>query len=645
MKKNLEFIYIRVLIVIIHDLIMAAVAFEAAILARYQILGTPQEFLFLWPATLSFVLICSITFWKIGLYRGIWHYASINDLITISKAVIFSLLFFIPIMFIFTRLESFPRSTLFILFPLLIVLLTTPRLLYRIIKDRNLHNIFDNFKKNKIQVLMYGVNDETERFIREVNRPGNSPYTVIGIIDAKADTIGRDIHGIRIWGTLENLENIIFKLKNKKHNPQKLIISNTKISSNTLKKLLEDSEKLGITVAKLPKITQFFQADSSENLEFPFKKTIQPLAVEDLLHRPQHNLNNEEIRSMVKSRKILVTGAGGTIGSEIVRQIIDLQPSELCLLDNNEFALYKIETEINELYPELIKEVNIADIRSFPIVENIFKNFMPDIVFHTAALKHVPLVENNPIEAILTNIIGTKNIANISKKYFCKTMVLISSDKAVYPSSTMGKTKRIAETYCQSIGINNNNEKQNRTKFVVVRFGNVLGSTGSVVPLFQRQIATGGPVTVTHPDATRYFMTTKEAVRLVLHASTIENDVKNSKKVFILDMGEPVKIQDLAKQLIRMEGLQPDKDIKIKFVGLRKGEKIHESLYHDQETLTTTEISGINETNIFVPDLNHLEKNIKKLEILSADLDANKALELLSEMVKSYMTKNIDKKL
>ena len=636
MKNFTQLPFWRNFIVALHDLIMACIAFEISILARYEIIGYPQEIFFLWPATLSFVLICSITFWHLGLYRGIWHYASITDLLTITKAVLISILLFFPLMFLITRLESFPRSTLLLLFPMLIIFLSTPRLIYRIIKDRNLENIFENISKNKIQVVMVGADNESERFIREVNRPGSSPYKVIGIIDSSIKSVGRNIRGVRIWGTLTDLEKIIFRLNSKNFNPQKIIISNAKISSDKLNILLESSEKLGLTVSKLPRITELFKADDSDKLNFPIYSTLQPLAIEDLLQRPQQTLNNDKVDSMINDQKILISGAGGTIGSEIVRQIINLNPKAICVLDNNEFALYKIQTEINEKYPDLEKNIVIGDIRNIDSINRIFQNFKPDIVFHAAALKHVPLVEQNPTEAILTNIIGTKNIANASKNFSCKVMVLISSDKAVYPSSVMGQTKRIAESYCQSLAISEINKPNKDTNFVIVRFGNVLGSTGSVVPLFQRQIKIGGPITVTHPDATRYFMTSKEAVRLVLHAATLQENYENLNRIFILDMGEPIRIQDLARQLIRMEGLQPDKDIQISFTGLRRGEKIHESLFYKEEVLMTTNISGIKEAKLFVPDLLEIEAHIKNLKILSESGQVNEAKKLLNKMVNDY---------
>ncbi|PPR79482.1 MAG: UDP-N-acetyl-alpha-D-glucosamine C6 dehydratase [Alphaproteobacteria bacterium MarineAlpha2_Bin1] len=634
--KNLKQIpFLRVFIVAAHDLIMAGVAFQISILARYEIIGYPQEIFFLWPGTLSFVLICSITFWKLGLYRGIWHYASITDLLSITKAVTFSILLFIPLMFLVTRLESFPRSALFFLFPLLIIFLSTPRLLYRIIKDRNFENIFEKNYNKRTQVLMVGADNESERFIREANRPGSSPYRVIGIIDSSLNNIGRDIRGVRVWGKLIDLEKVILKLNSKNLSPQKIILSNSKIDPDKLNTLLEISQKLGLTVSKLPKITELFHADTSDKLNLPIYSTLQPLALEDLLQRPQQILNNDKINSIFNGQKIFISGAGGTIGSEIVRQIINLNPSAICILDNNEFALYKIETEINEIYPNLNKLVILADIRNTKVINRIFNNFKPDIVFHAAALKHVTLVEQNPTEAILTNILGTKNIANAAKKSSCKIMVFISSDKAVYPSSVMGQTKRIAESYCQSLALSSLNETSN-TSFVIVRFGNVLGSTGSVVPLFQRQIALGGPITVTHPDATRYFMTSKEAVRLVLHASTIQENEEYLNKIFILDMGEPIRIQDLARQLIRMEGLEPDKDIKIVFTGLRRGEKIHESLFYDEEILLETQIAGIKQAKLFVPDLYEIDTNVENLKNLSESGKTNDAIELLNNMIHEY---------
>ncbi|MBL41717.1 MAG: nucleotide sugar dehydratase [Rhodospirillaceae bacterium] len=635
MKYSNQIPFLRVFVVAAHDLIMACLAFEISILARYEIIGYPQEIFFLWPGTLSFVLICSFTFWKLGLYRGLWHYASITDLLTIAKAVTFSILLFIPLMFLITRLESFPRTALFFLFPLLVIFLSTPRLLYRIIKDRNLENIFEKNTKNKIQVLMVGADNESERFIREANRHSSSPYKVIGIIDNSSKNIGRDIRGVRVWGTLIDLEKIILKLNSKNLNPQKIILSNSKINPDKLNSLLNNSQRLGLTVSKLPRITELFNADRTDKLNLPIYSTLQPLALEDLLQRPQQILNNDRIDSMFNNQKILVTGAGGTIGSEIVRQIINLNPSKICILDNNEFALYKIETEINERYPNLNKSIILGDIKNNNVINRIFDDFKPDIVFHAAALKHVPLVEDNPTEAIKTNILGTKNIANAAKNSDCKVMVFISSDKAVYPSSIMGQTKRIAEYYCQSLALSSKKESKN-TSFVIVRFGNVLGSTGSVVPLFQRQIALGGPITVTHPDVTRYFMTSKEAVKLVLHASTIQENDEYLNRIFILDMGEPIKIQDLARQLIRMEGLEPDKDIKISYIGLRQGEKIHESLFYDEEVLVETKIAGIREAKLFAPDLNEINTHLEHLKTLSDAGKSNNAIKLLNKMVNEY---------
>jgi O-antigen biosynthesis protein WbqV len=307
---------------------------------------------------------------------------------------------------------------------------------------------------------------------------------------------------------------------------------------------------------------------------------VRPVAVEDLLGRPEIVLQQDKIAALVAGRRVIVTGAGGSIGSELVRQIAALQPRKLVLVDNGEFNLYTIDHEIRAQHPAIQVHTILADVRDRTRVDSIFITEQPDVVFHAAALKHVPLVEANIREAVLTNVQGSKNVADAARQVQAQALVMISSDKAINPTNIMGATKRIAEAYCQTLDL----MPGTSTRFMTVRFGNVLGSSGSVVPLFQKQLERGGPLTVTHPDVTRYFMTVREAVALVLQASAHGLGSGSDRgKIFVLDMGQPVKIVDLARQMIRLAGFRPDEDIKIAFTGLRPGEKLYEELFGIEE--------------------------------------------------------------
>ena len=334
--------------------------------------------------------------------------------------------------------------------------------------------------------------------------------------------------------------------------------------------LLDKADALGVTLARLPRMTDF-RAAASGRVE------LRPIAIEDLLGRPQQVLDRAAMERLIRGRRVLVTGAGGTIGGELARQIAALGPAHLTLLDNTEYALYTIDLEIGERTPDLPRDSVLADVRDRERLRDIVARHAPDLVFHAAALKHVPIVEAHPDEGVLTNAVGTRNVADACRAAGVGAMVLISTDKAVNPATVMGATKRIAESYCQALNLAREAGRDvGPTRFITVRFGNVLGSTGSVVPLFTRQLAQGGPLTVTHPEMTRYFMTVREAVELVLEASalgTAGGPAENSggSAIFVLDMGEPVRIMDLAQQMIRLAGLTPGDDIEIRITGLRPG--------------------------------------------------------------------------
>ena len=569
----------------LHDTLMAGLAF---VLAMYLRVGDDAFGAYRGPLLAGvpiFMLSGAISFRLLGLYRGLWRYASGRDLLSIVKAVLLALLIFLPLMFLKNRLELFPRQVLPILGLVLMVFLAGPRLLYRMAKDRVAGGRVE--QSRRIPVLLIGAGDGAELFIRAMAGNSAHPYRVVGVLDdIKRNLAGRQIRDIKILGHVDDLPAVIERLTKNGDRPQRLIVTrpSAELDGAAMRRLVDLAQPFGFAIARLPALTEFRDAVADGRLK------LQPVAVVDLLGRPQVVHDTEVLSAMVKGHRILVTGAGGTIGGELTRQLAALAPSRLALVEHGEFALYNIGQTIGGEYPGLDFATHLGDIRDRDRIMALFADEQPDIVFHAAALKHLPLAEINPSECVLTNAIGTRNVADAARAAGAKAVVMISTDKAVHPSSIMGLTKRIAETYCQAVDV----DGEPKTRFVTVRFGNVLGSTGSVVPLFERQLAAGGPLTVTHPDVERYFMTCGEAVQLVLQtAAHAVAGLGERGRIFVLDMGEPVKIVDLARQMIRLAGLEPDRDIQIKFTGLRNGEKLTERLSDEDEPLQPTQLSGI----------------------------------------------------
>ncbi len=612
----------RIAVVAIHDVVMAMLSFELAVWFRYQTYGKPQEFFFLWHGTAIFTIVCFVVFWRMGLYRGIWHYASLSDVITIVKAVTLAILIFLPVMFVLDRLANFPRSAMFLNWPLLVVLLMASRMVYRFSKDGDLHAVFERTDDGRVPVLLIGAGDEAETFIRGLARDRLAPYRVVGIVDHKTSRIGRDIRGVTVMGGLGEVADIVTRLAAQGRKPQRMIITWAKLDGAAIGMLLEEAEALGLTLSRMPRLTELQSGKRGNNLE------LQPVDVEDLLGRPQQVLDRDAMRSLIAGRRVLITGAGGTIGSELARQIAAYEPAHVALLDNGEHALYRIDLEYGESWPNLSRAAVLGDVRDKERLAVVFQRQRPDLVFHAAAFKHVPMVEGNPNEGVLTNVMGTANVAHACQAANVNVMVQISTDKAVNPTSVMGASKRIAEMICQGHSLT-----ASRCRFVTVRFGNVLGSTGSVVPLFQRQLARGGPLTVTDAEVTRYFMTTREAVELILSATAHPPTGDEGGKIFVLDMGQPVRILDLARQMIRLAGLTPEVDIPITYTGLRPGEKLYEELLHDGETPRPTPIAGVNLAAPRVIDHDLLSAQVEQLAAAAAARDTERTLALIRHLV------------
>ncbi len=574
-----------------HDIVMAAASFALSLYLRLGDLAfaDPYDDILL-PGTLAFAAIAAAVFLFMGLYRGIWRYASLEDLTAITKAASLTVLLFLAVLFLATRLDVLPRSIVVINWFVLIALLGGPRFIYRLAKDRSLGRAGGSDNALRAPVLLAGAGDEAEQFVRALARNPHAPYRVVGILAASEERVGREIRGVPVLGTLENLASAVAALTAAGGAPQRLVIASSALPGERVRALLDEAARLGMTLARVPRLT-----DLKSGIED--RAEVRPIAVEDLLGRPQTPLDREAMRAFLGRRRVLVTGAGGSIGAELVRQIVAFAPAEVVLLDNSEYALYQIDLEAGRLAPAVSRRAIIMDVRDRERVRALFAEVLPEIVFHAAALKHVPLVEANAAEGASVNLAGTINVADAARGAEAKAMVLISTDKAVNPASVMGATKRAAEMYCQALDL----EGRSDTRFVTVRFGNVLGSTGSVVPLFQDQLARGGPLTVTHPEMARYFMTVREAVELVIEAAASESSRQiniggghaRAGKLFVLDMGIPVKIVDLARQMIRLAGLRPDRDVAIEITGIRPGEKLHEELFHGAEPLAPSGLPGI----------------------------------------------------
>ncbi|HKT16553.1 MAG TPA: nucleoside-diphosphate sugar epimerase/dehydratase [Stellaceae bacterium] len=613
-----------------HDLVMAALSF---ILSLFLRLGTDisqysPKLLLIYD--LGFTATAAAVFLWAGLYRGIWRYASLPDLLALIRAATLTILIFFPAMFLMTRLTEMPRSLVGINWLLLMALLGGPRFAYRVFKDRGLDHVFEAARYAPVPILVIGAREGADLFIRALARDPRRSYRVVGILADGAARVGRDIGGVPILGTFDDVKSVVDQLTRRDNRPQRLIVCGDALERPVARRLLDFSAEAGIPLARAPRITDF-RATGEDDIQ-----RIEPVAIEDLLGRPQTVLDRAGMRRLIAGRRVLVTGAGGTIGGELARQIASYGPARLALLDNGEYALYGIDQELKERFPEVPRQAIIADVRERRRIDAVMAAERPELVFHAAALKHVPIVEANPVEGIVTNVLGTRNVAESCRTHGVDAMVMISTDKAVNPANVMGATKRLAESICQSLDLVEA-RRDHGTRYVTVRFGNVLGSTGSVVPLFQRQLSKGGPLTVTHPEISRFFMTVREAMELVLQSSALASaDNEARGKIFVLDMGEPVKIADLATQMIRLAGKKPNEDVAISYIGLRPGEKLHEELFYANERLMPTKVAGIRLAAPRAIDYAILSRSLDELAEQAREGRDDRLMALLRSLVPEY---------
>ena len=538
------------------------------------------------------ILITIIFFYIFKLYLNMWSYASINELVNIFYGCISSII----VEFIYRSffVIALPRSYYLIKFILLVLFVSIVRYSYRFVK-----NIFENHKirRNKINTMIIGAGEASRLLITEIhNKPTSFKNKIICAIDDDKNKVGTYIRGIPVVGTREDIVKYCDKF-----DIYEIIIAMPSVSKEKLELIADECQKTKCEIKILPKIY--------ETMDKPTMKEVRQLSYEDFLGRNEIVVDVNEISSSITNKVVLVTGGGGSIGSELCRQIAKCKPKHLIILDIYENNAYDIEQELIRTYPDLSLSTIIGSVRDYDRMEKIFKEFKPDQVYHAAAHKHVPLMEVSPNEAVKNNCLGTLNTVKLADKYKVKKFVLVSTDKAVRPTNVMGATKRICEMIIQTY------DKRSKTDYVAVRFGNVLGSNGSVIPLFLKQIESGGPVTVTHKEITRFFMTIPEAVSLILQAGVYAK----GGEIFVLDMGKPVKIYDLAKRIIRFKGLEPDVDIKIKITGLRPGEKLYEEILMEEEGLKETPNKLIHigqpikfNENKFLKDLDRLIYNAYK---------------------------------
>jgi O-antigen biosynthesis protein WbqV len=574
-----------------------------------------------WPTPLALPLGGAVAIWLIGVPFGLarlhWRFISLRDLAMIGAAAIVAATMLILLLVgagLPLPTPAFPA----ILALTLVALLTGPKLLYRLSRQRSAERA-----PAAQTAILVGSGESAELFLAAHAQAAAAPYRVTGLIALSARQVGRRVHGLDIIGSLDSpgLAHLADK-------PDLLIITASELAGEPLAALLAAADSQSIRVLRAPSLTRLAPAEQ--------KLELQPIAIEDLLNRRQVKLDRAGMARLIAGKRVAVTGAGGSIGSELARQLAGLAPAALMLIDNGEFALWRIDLELAELHPHLPRHTMIGDVRDRARLAALFKNFRPELVFHAAALKHVPIVEANKLEGVQTNILGTRAVADAAAASGAALMVLISTDKAVNPSSIMGASKRLAEMYAQALDVQA--RRNGGMRCVTVRFGNVLGSTGSVVPLFRHQLAAGGPLTVTHPDMQRYFMTVREAVGLVLQASVVGSGPAAIPDggIFVLDMGEPVKIVDLARQMIRLAGLRPDIDIAIRFTGLRPGEKLFEELFHGGERPEPTGHEGLLMASPRLADMRQVAAAIRDLEAAALAGDEPAAEAILSRLVPEF---------
>jgi FlaA1/EpsC-like NDP-sugar epimerase len=623
-----RYIYKNFVIVLAIDAFLVAFAWYLANLLRFNFEIMPDSMAAITRLVPILVGTKIVVFYMFDLYKGMWRYTSINDLLDIIKASGISTLLVVMVVAFTHGLAGFARAAFVIDWVLTVFLIAGYRLGIRLYfwlgpRDRlSSFRLLTPFKFRKGErsgarkLLILGAGDCGEKIYREIEDNASLRYEVVGFLDDDLTKVGRLLHGVPILGTTSELKNL-----SKRVGAEETLIAIPSATSAQMRALLARCEESGLPSKTVPGMGELIDGKVSI-------KAIRDVDYRDLLGREVVRLEEDRIAGYVGKARVLVTGAGGSIGSELCRQICRFDPSCLILYERAESPLYEIDLELRTDYPEVKVVPILGDIRDRSQLSRALSDHRPQVVFHAAAYKHVPMMELQPWKAVRNNILGTRNVMDVSREHGVERFVLVSTDKAVRPANVMGASKRVAELLVQ----NQNGCGLGRTKFITVRFGNVVGSVGSVVPLFKKQIERGGPVTVTHPEVTRYFMTIPEACQLILQAGAMGE----GGEIFILDMGTPVKIVDMAKDLIRLSGFEPDVDIKIEFVGLRPGEKLFEELITSGEGIVPTSHEKILVLRGQTCDQDRLNAVIEDLTKLAEEQNGAGIRAKLQEIVEDY---------
>jgi len=600
-------------ILIILDIFLVAIILFLAFVLRFEFEGALRYASFIYVSLPIIIVVTVGIFIKMGMYNAVWRYASVDSSIMVLKAVTISTLISVVLIF-FLQTSRMPRSIFIIYWMLLLIGMGGVRFSTRFY--RYYFALAGKRGKAGRRVLIYGAGSAGQMIAKEMRYDHALGYHPVCFVDDDPTKVGRKIHNLPIYSGYSSLRELI-----EKNNIQDVLIAIPSTSGEKVRNIVEGCKVSQIRFKTLPSLSDI--VDGKVNVG-----QIRDIVIDDLLKRSPKDLDMKRIKSFVAGKSILITGAGGSIGSELSRQVARCSPSVELLVDNNEYGLYKINSELNGNHNYVEHHAILENVTKSVSIEDHLKRIKTDIIFHSAAYKHVSLVEINPCDAIINNILGTVKVARLADKYKVKTFVMVSTDKAVRPTSVMGATKRVCELYIQ----NRNNTSD--TNFVAVRFGNVLDSSGSVVPKFRQQIRNGGPVTVTHPEITRYFMLIPEAVQLVMQAASLGK----GGEVFILDMGLPVKITDMAKDMIMMMGRDQD-EVKIEYTGLKDGEKLHEELMVDNAEKNTKyesiSIAGSTKVN-----WEEFESRVDKLIHFAYEGNLGASIQMLKTLVPEYNPAN-----
>ncbi len=623
----------NLLIIVLLDSILVLSSLYLAHLIRFEFnMGKDvhNTLLQILPLAIGVKLVC---FWIMGLYKGMWRYTSLNSLANVLKATIFSSVIIVIYILWRYRFVGISRAVfltdLFLTFIFVSGIRVFIRLCYeKVTQKLNFREIYEYllkiFKRTSnsvVRTVIIGAGDCGEKIYREIKDNSTISSKVLGFLDDDCDKIGRTIHGVPVIDQIEQLALVVKNL-----DIEQVIIALPSVKATRMRQIVELCKGCDINFKIVPKMGELINGKVTVN-------AIRDVEYRDLLGREQVDLDTEQIGGYLRDKTILVTGAGGSIGAGLCNQICNFSPQKIILFERAESPLYEIDLELKKNFPKIKVTPILGDIQNAQELRSVFREFSPQIVFHAAAYKHVPMLEYHPWKAVANNIVGTENLVEEADRNRCEKFVFISTDKAVNPANIMGASKRISEIIVQ----NRNLFSHSKTHFVTVRFGNVIGSVGSVIPLFKKQIKQGGPVTVTHPDIMRYFMLIPEACQLILQAGAMGK----GGEIFVLEMGEPINIASMARDLIRFSGFEPDVDIKVEFTGLRPGEKLFEELMTDDEDVVTTDHRKIHVFGCCKINMNQLNGKLDQLKKISESRNSEKIRSLMMDIVPEFKPRRI----